>query len=179
MGAGMSGNEISGDQAESSDAAADVAAADVTQTPAPAPPAQPVPVSPRSPVALQPSEPGWWQATDGLWYPPERHPGVAAPAPGIVSPAAGSQNIIIQMAHASSPTAAGPPRSKAVAFLLAFLLGTLGVHRFYLGLTGSGVVMLLLSFTFIGLVVTVPWALIDCVLILTGGLRDREGRPLN
>ena len=30
--------------------------------------------------------PGWWQASDGKWYPPESAPGYQSPAPG-VSPA--------------------------------------------------------------------------------------------
>lgn len=72
-----------------------------------------------------------------------------APAPGAYSPAA--------------ERARG---DRLVAALLAFLLGTLGVHRFFLGRIGSGVAMLLLSCTLIGLLVTVPWALIDMVRFL-------------
>ncbi len=30
--------------------------------------------------------PGWWQASDGLWYPPEQHPGYFVPAPSEVAP---------------------------------------------------------------------------------------------
>jgi TM2 domain-containing membrane protein YozV len=63
-------------------------------------------------------------------------------------------------------------RNKVVAALLAFFLGTLGVHRFYLGRTGSGIVMLVLSITVIGLLVSVPWALIDSIRLLVMG--DRE-----
>lgn len=57
-------------------------------------------------------------------------------------------------------------RNKLLAALLAFLLGPLGIHRFYLGRVGSGIVMLLLSCTVIGLIVSVPWALIDMVRYL-------------
>jgi hypothetical protein len=57
-------------------------------------------------------------------------------------------------------------RDKLIAALLAFLLGTLGIHRFYLGRVGSGIAMLLLSCTVIGLLVTVPWALIDMIRYL-------------
>ncbi len=57
-------------------------------------------------------------------------------------------------------------RNKIVAALLAFFLGTLGVHRFYLGRTGSGIVMVLLSITVVGLLVTGPWALIDAIRYL-------------
>ncbi|HEX8415795.1 MAG TPA: TM2 domain-containing protein, partial [Sphingomicrobium sp.] len=41
-------------------------------------------------------------------------------------------------------------RNKLIAALLAFFLGTLGVHRFYLGRTGTGIMMLLLTCTVIG-----------------------------
>jgi TM2 domain-containing membrane protein YozV len=56
---------------------------------------------------------------------------------------------------------AGGDRNKYVAAALAFVLGTLGVHRFYLGRTGSGIVMLVLTITVVGLLITGLWALID------------------
>lgn len=28
-----------------------------------------------------PNGPGWWQASDGKWYPPEQHPSAQAPPP--------------------------------------------------------------------------------------------------
>jgi TM2 domain-containing membrane protein YozV len=67
-------------------------------------------------------------------------------------------------------------RNKLVAALLAFLVGPLGIHRFYVGRVGSGIVMLLLSFTFIGLLVTVPWALIDMIRYLVMTERDFADR---
>jgi TM2 domain-containing membrane protein YozV len=74
----------------------------------------------------------------------------------------------------SAPVVQGAPRSrrrvndrnKIVAALLAFFIGTLGVHRFYLGRMASAIVMVVLSCTIIGLIVTVPWALIDFVRYL-------------
>ena len=63
-------------------------------------------------------------------------------------------------------------RNKYVAALLAFLLGPLGVHRFYLGRIGSGIAMLILTFTVVGLILSVPWALIDMVRYLV--MSDRE-----
>lgn len=63
--------------------------------------------------------------------------------------------------------AAGPPdRNKFVAALLAFLLGPLGIHRFYVGRIGSGIAMLVLSMTVVGLLVSVPWALVDMLRYL-------------
>ena len=72
--------------------------------------------------------------------------------------------------HLNSP--AGNPRNKFVAAILAFFLGTLGIHRFYLGRTGSGIAMLVLSLTFVGLIISGPWALIDMVRYLV--MSDRE-----
>ncbi len=63
-------------------------------------------------------------------------------------------------------------RNRFVAALIAFLLGPLGVHRFYLGRVGTGILMLVLSCTFFGLIVTVPWALIDMIRYLM--MSDRE-----
>lgn len=73
-------------------------------------------------------------------------------------------------------------KSKAVAALLAFFLGTLGIHNFYLGHVGRGVAQLLvtlaLGWTGVGLIGVGIWVLIEFVLILTGGIRDRSGRLL-
>jgi len=57
-------------------------------------------------------------------------------------------------------------RNKIVAALLAFFLGVFGVHRFYLGRIGSGVVMLILTCTVVGLLVTGIWAFIDFIRYL-------------
>lgn len=64
------------------------------------------------------------------------------------------------------------------AFLLVFLLGPLGVHRFYVGKVGTGVVMLLLSLTVFGLIVTGIWSLIDLIIIVVGSFTDAEGKRL-
>lgn len=77
----------------------------------------------------------------------------------------------------AEPDAGG--RNKIAAALLAFFLGTLGIHRFYLGRTGSGVLMLVLSLTVIGLFLTVPWSLIDTIRYLImpdDEFADRYGR---
>lgn len=60
----------------------------------------------------------------------------------------------------------GNDRNKVVAALLAFFLGPIGVHRFYLGRTGSGIAMLVLCCTVIGFAVTIPWAIIDMIRYL-------------
>ena len=55
------------------------------------------------------------------------------------------------------------------AVLLCFFLGTLGVHRFYVGKIGTGILQLL---TLGGLGV---WALIDFIILVCGNFRDAEG----
>ena len=78
---------------------------------------------------------------------------------------------------ATAPAPAPTPalqndRNKYVAALLAFFLGPLGVHRFYTGRTGSGIAMLVLSFTVVGLIISAPWALIDTIRYLMMSDRD-------
>ena len=53
--------------------------------------------------------------------------------------------------------------------LLCFFLGGLGVHRFYAGKIGTGILMLLTlgGFGF--------WSLIDFVIIATGNFKDKNG----
>ena len=77
-------------------------------------------------------------------------------------------------AAAGAPPAARPvnDRNKLVAALLAFFIGTLGIHRFYLGRTGSAVVMLILSVTIVGLLITWPWSFIDFIRYLV--MSDEE-----
>lgn len=64
------------------------------------------------------------------------------------------------------------------AFLLSFLGGLLGLHRFYVGKVGTGILMALFSITFFGLVVSGLWNLIDLVMIVSGKFTDSNSRPL-
>ncbi len=101
---------------------------------------------------------------------------------------------------AKKPYAGG--KSKTLAAILAFFLGSLGIHSFYMGQTGKGFMQLGITAVGIGLYVigigdyvsgmgeSFPtlaligyililavgvWALVDFVRILTGGLEPEEG----
>ncbi len=64
-------------------------------------------------------------------------------------------------------------KSAGWAYLLWLpcLAGVCGLHRFYLGRTGSAITMLVLSCTVVGLLLTVPWSIVDMVryLMMTNG----------
>jgi hypothetical protein len=63
-------------------------------------------------------------------------------------------------------------RSRLAAALMAFFLGWLGVHRFYVGKIGTALLMVLTVGGF-GI-----WATIDLIMILAGAFTDDAGRPL-
>jgi len=56
--------------------------------------------------------------------------------------------------------------------LLCFFLGVLGVHRFYAGKVGTGIIQLL---TLGGLGI---WALIDLIMIICGTFTDKNGAKI-
>mgnify|MGYP001169232210 CR=1 FL=1 len=62
-----------------------------------------------------------------------------------------------------------PQNQWLVTLLLCFFVGFLGVHRFYVGKIGTGVLHLLTLGCF-GI-----WTLIDLVIIILGNFRDKDG----
>ena len=58
------------------------------------------------------------------------------------------------------------------AAILAFCFGWLGVHRFYVGKIGTGILQLV---TLGGLGI---WAMVDFIIIVVGAFRDKEGNRL-
>ena len=103
----------------------------------------------------------------------------ALSALGVVEPAG-------SFAEASPPGAVPiPPRPAATwdqeaesnytrlpIFILCLLFGWLGIHRFFVGKVGTGVLMLV---TIGGLGI---WMVIDLILIVFGQFRDRDGRRI-
>ena len=64
------------------------------------------------------------------------------------------------------------PKDWITTLLLCFFVGALGVHRFYVGKVGTGVVQLL---TLGGCGI---WTLIDFILIIVGKFTDGDGKPI-
>jgi TM2 domain-containing membrane protein YozV len=125
----------------------------------------------------QPQNP--YQPPTGLQQPGAfgGQPGPYSNPPGPYQPSAFSQGYYRQ------PYGVAAPKSKVAAGLLAFFLGGLGIHRFYLGYNRDGGIMLGVSVASlficqIGLLVTAIWALIDTVKIFSGTLPDAYGQPL-
>ncbi len=68
-------------------------------------------------------------------------------------------------------------KSKLVAGLLGLFLGGLGVHRFYLGYVGIGIVQIIVTLVTFG--VGVLLGMIEGILILAGSInKDAQGQPL-
>jgi TM2 domain-containing membrane protein YozV len=61
-------------------------------------------------------------------------------------------------------------KSRAVALALAAILGPFGAHRFYVGKTGTGILMLC-TLGGAGL-----WYLYDLIMVAGGSFRDGEGK---
>lgn len=85
----------------------------------------------------------------------------------------GDANTIVTLAPGwPGAMAPGAQKNKLVAFLLCFFFGIWGVHRFYTGKIGTGVLWLLSGGMF-----GIGW-LVDVVSIVAGAYKDANGYPL-
>ena len=80
----------------------------------------------------------------------------------VQNPQAGTPNIIPGVSR----------KSKMVALLLCIFLGGLGIHRFYVGKVGAGILYLLTGGIF-----GIGW-IVDIILIAIGTFKDQFGLPL-
>ena len=140
-----------------------------------------------APTFPQASAPGFDEATAtpgsttyGTAYDAQQGYGVPGPDANEQAAYAAGQQAYGQPAY-GQPFAAGAPKQWIVAVLLAFFLGTLGIHNFYLGYTTKGIIQLVLTITVIGIFVSGPWALIDFIMLLMRSgsyATDAQGQPL-
>ncbi|WP_206518017.1 DUF1707 domain-containing protein [Rhodococcus sp. X156] len=130
--------------------------------------------------------PPYWGAPAAAPAPPAppRFPGFAAPPAG-----SGAYGYPVP-GHGGQPSApygvdprTGRPRSDKVrvtAGTLQIVLGCLGIGRFYTGHYGVGTAQLLITVLSQGTLapLVILWGVIDGILMLTGFVSDRRGRPL-
>ncbi len=64
------------------------------------------------------------------------------------------------------------PKGFVPTLLLCFFFGIFGVHRFYVGKIGTGILMLLTLGGF-GI-----WSLIDFIMIAVSSFKDKDGRVI-
>ena len=99
------------------------------------------------------------------------------------SPRAGQPGEVYeQVSYAQVPWS---PKSKLAAGLFGILLGTFGVHNFYLGFTGKAVAQLLITVLSFGMLSFVSgiWGLVEGILVLASqtGTKwdlDAQGYPM-
>lgn len=152
-------------------------------------------LAPQSTQTPAPGQSGWVkqvEAEPASAYPPPPGSASNAPAPGLSSPPANPAPASLDYpsapveAHTAQPqvvhntvvqnhyhTGSGAQlvrtssRDRTIAVLFAFFLGSLGVHRYYLGRPGSATVMLVMSLTGILLPVVWIWSLVDMISLMT------------
>lgn len=76
-------------------------------------------------------------------------------------------------------TAEAGQKSKFLAGILGIILGTLGIHNFYLGYTKKAVAQLLMFVFWLGFFSFI-WGIIDAIRIFSGNIsKDARGIPLS
>ena len=120
--------------------------------------------------APPPGAPGGYQ--DGY----QGQGGYGPPPPGMV-PYTGAPMMQMQAGapYGIDPVSGLPfsEKSKMVAGLLQIFLGWTGAGRFYTGHMGIAIAQILVGWMTCGI-----WPLIDGIMMLTGKVKDAQGRPL-
>lgn len=71
---------------------------------------------------------------------------------------------------------ASAPKSKLVAGLLGIFLGSIGVHKFYLGDSKAGIIRIVVTVVTLG--IGGIWGFIEGIMILVNGGQDVDGVDL-
>lgn len=129
-------------------------------------PPPPAPPAPQQSVAPPPPPP----AVSDPAPPPPPPPPMAAPMAAAAAAVPLFPNGKPMVDAVGQPAS---PKSRLAAALLAFFFGTIGIHRFYVGKIGTGILMILTLGGF-GI-----WTLIDFIMILVGSFKDKQERVLS
>jgi TM2 domain-containing membrane protein YozV len=111
---------------------------------------------------------------------PEQKVVVNAPPPVASGNAAPFNDVQTHLGYAMGNTqypAGYMPRSKTTALILAIFLGWIGAHRFYVGKSGTGLLMIVVVVCSLGL--GWIWTLIDIIMIATDKFVDSNGYALS
>ena len=153
---------------------------DAAQVPAPGAPAFP---QASTPGYGQPAygQPGYGQPGYTAGQPAYGQPGYGQPGYTAGQPAYGQPGYAAGQPAYGQPVVGTAPKQWLVAALLAFFLGALGIHNFYLGYTAKGIIQLVLTITVIGAFISVIWAFIEFIMIIARSgsyAYDAQGQPL-
>ena len=185
------------------DRLADVdAPTDADPAPAPAPTPEPAPAPSASPQFEMPAAPSAFQEptprgpepvapyasgyADPMHQPLQAYGDAPGPVPQPYAPQPGyNPNMPPPYGYAAQPGPYGAmvpsTKSKTVAGVLGILLGTLGIHNFYLGYTGKAITQLLITVLSFGMLAFVSsiWGVVEGIMILTaapGAPASRDAR---
>lgn len=145
---------------------------DSTSVPPP-PPSQPTaPLADSNPTEATPPPP----PAPSVSTPPPPPPVPAGAPPAPPAPMAGPATAGVALYPNGKPMVdaegrPASPKSRLAAALLAFFLGGFGIHRFYVGKIGTGILIIVTIGGFFGI-----WVLIDFIMILIGSFKDKEER---